>query len=394
MSFGLPLSPARRVFASFAIYSFAMGNIFPRIGDVQQQMGVTTGALGLGLIGAPVGTLVAFSFATPLLERIGFRVSLLASIPLVALLYAIAVQAPDPVALFFLLLPVGAVIGCVEIIVNTEADRTEHLVGFRIMNRAHAFWSIGFFAAGLFGAQMAAWGVSPQLQLALNVPLVVVASGLCLWDYQPAPPRPGAGAAAAPHFAAPTMAIMVIVVVTIPAMLLEGASMDWSAIYMRDTFAAGPFLAGIAVACFAASQGLMRFFADGFVDRHSPAVVARVLLLVLLGGCLVVTLSPFPYLSLAGFAAMGMGTSAIFPLAMSAAAQRHDRSAAINIAALAQFSFMMFLLGPPLLGHVAQSFGMRTAFGLSLPLIALSIACAGALGTDRRDTAAVAPGGL
>ena len=380
MAFGLQLSPSRRVFASFAIYAFAMGNIFPRIGDVQTQMGVTTGALGLGLIGAPIGTLVALTFATPLLERIGFRRALLTCIPLVALLYAIAVRAPDPLALFFLLMPLGMVIGCVEIIVNTEADRTEHLLGYRIMNRSHAFWSIGFFAAGLFGAQMAAWGISPQLQLALNVPIVAGAVALCLWDYQPSPPRPGAGAAAAPHFAAPTAAIMLLVVVTIPAMLLEGASMDWSAIYMRDTFGAGPFLAGISVACFAASQAVMRFFADGFVDRHSPAAVARVLFVVLLAGCLVVSFSPLPYLSLAGFAAMGMGTSAIFPLAMSAAAQRHDRSAAINIAALAQFSFMMFLLGPPLLGHVAQSFGIRTAFGLSLPLILISLVTAGALG--------------
>lgn len=383
MAAGLYLTPARRVFASFAIYAFAMGNIFPRIGDVQAEMGVTTGALGLGLIGAPIGTLFALTFATPVLERVGFRLALLTAIPLVALLYAVAVQAPDPVWLFVLLIPVGAVIGGVEIMVNTEADRTEHMVGFRIMNRAHAFWSIGFFAAGLFGAKMAAWGVSPQVQLALTVPLVALATALCLWDYQPAPPRPGLGAEKAPRFAAPTKAILLLVVVTIPAMVLEGASMDWSAIYMRDTFAAGPFMAGIAVACFAASQGLTRFFADGFVDRHSPQVVAQALFVVLLLGCLTVTFSPLPYLSLAGFAAMGVGTSAIFPLAMSAAAQRQDRSAAINIAALAQFSFMMFLLGPPLLGHVAQSFGIRTAFGLSLPLIVLSLFTAGALGQRR-----------
>ena len=384
MPFGLHLSPARRVFASFAVYAFAMGNIFPRLGDVQHQMGVMTGALGLGLIGAPLGTLVALTFATPFLERIGFRRALLTGIPLIAAFYALAIQAPDPLSLFFLLIPVGAVIGCVEIMVNIEADRTEHLVGFRIMNRSHAFWSFGFFGAGLFGAQMAAWGVSPQIQLLLNVPLVVGATIVCLWGYQPAPPRPGGGASAAPRFAAPTLPILVLVAVTIPAMLLEGASMDWSAIYMRDTFAAGPFLAGIAVAVFAASQAAMRFFADGFVERHSPATVARFLLLVLMAGCLVVTFSPFAYLSLAGFAAMGVGTSAIFPLAMSAAAQRHDRSAAINIAALAQFSFMMFLLGPPLLGHVAQSFGIRTAFGLSLPLIALSLIWAGALGQKQK----------
>ena len=60
-------------------------------------MGVTTGALGLGLIGAPIGTLFALTFATPLLERVGFRRALLSAIPMVALLYAVAVQAPESV---------------------------------------------------------------------------------------------------------------------------------------------------------------------------------------------------------------------------------------------------------------------------------------------------------
>ena len=60
MRSGLHLSRSHQVFASFAIYSFAMGNIFPRLGDVQLQMGVTTGQLGLGLIGAPLGTLINF----------------------------------------------------------------------------------------------------------------------------------------------------------------------------------------------------------------------------------------------------------------------------------------------------------------------------------------------
>ena len=76
---------------------------------------------------------------------------------------------------------------------------------------------------------------------------------------------------------------------------------------------------------------------------------------------------------------MGIGTSAIFPLAMSAAAQRTDRPAAVNVAALAQISFVAFLLGPPLLGYVAEHFGIRWTFGLGLPLILLSLVTAGAL---------------
>jgi MFS family permease len=77
---------------------------------------------------------------------------------------------------------------------------------------------------------------------------------------------------------------------------------------------------------------------------------------------------------------MGVGTSVIFPLAMSAAAQLTDRPASTNVASLAQISFVAFLLGPPLLGYVAEHFGIRWSFGVGLPLVILSIACAKALG--------------
>jgi MFS family permease len=379
----ISLSPIHRVFAGFACYSFAMGNIFPRLADVQSGMGVTTAALGLGLIGAPVGTLVSFTFASPYLDKIGYGRLLPWALPLLAALYALAVHAPSPLILFLMLLPVGVVIGCVEIMLNAEADRTEFLMGRRIMNRSHAFWSIGFFSAGLFGAQVASFGISPQLHLALVVPLVGLGSYLALHDYVPSPPRGVEADHKSPIFVAPTWPILVLVAVTIPAMILEGASMDWSAIYMRDSFGANEFWQGIAVASFAVLQGLMRFYADGVVERFSPASLARVLFVALGLGCVTVVLSPWPILSLIGFAAMGLGTSAIFPLAMSAAAQRNDRASALNIAALAQFSFMIFLLAPPLLGYIAHGWGIRAAYAVALPFVLVSLVTAGALGKRR-----------
>jgi MFS family permease len=90
-----------------------------------------------------------------------------------------------------------------------------------------------------------------------------------------------------------------------------------------------------------------------------------------LGVC-AVTWAQNAWMALWGLALMGVGTSAIFPLAMSAAAQRTDRPAAVNVAALAQTSFVIFLLGPPLLGWVAESFGIRATFAAGLPLVLLS----------------------
>ncbi|RWF24553.1 MFS transporter, partial [Mesorhizobium sp.] len=194
---------------------------------------------------------------------------------------------------------------------------------------------------------------------------------------------------APPMFARPTLPILVLVAVTLSAMLLEGASIDWSAIYMRTVFDTGPFVAGFTVALFAFSQATTRFFADSFVDRHSPSGVARVLLATMAAGVLLVFLSPAPFFSLLGFALLGIGTSAIFPLAISAAAQRTDRSAAINVAALSQISFVAFLLGPPLLGFVSDHWGIRSAFGIGIPFIALSLLTAGSLG--RRPAKSAAP---
>jgi MFS family permease len=166
-------------------------------------------------------------------------------------------------------------------------------------------------------------------------------------------------------------------------MILEGAGIDWSAIYMRDVFHVSPFLSGFAVAVGAFAQAATRFFADPFVERFGPSTVARTLLSLLGVGCLMVFFAPNDITALVGFALMGCGTSVIFPLAMSAAAQRTDRPAATNVASLAQISFVAFLLGPPLLGFVAQHWGIRWSFGIGLPLVLVSIALAYSLGTRR-----------
>ena len=379
MKFGLDLAPHHKVFGAFAIYSFTMGNIFPRFADIRNFMGVEEGAFGFGLIGAPVGTLISLTFAPPLLEKIGYRRAILWLIPVLSLCYAVATLAPNPMWFFALLVPVGLVIGCIEIILNLEADRTEHLLGRRIMNRAHAFWSLGFFAAGLAGGAIAQRGISPQIHVFAMIPLIIVLTLLVLGRFDPAPARSGSHADE-PKFAAPTLGIMALVAVTLAAMAMEGGYMDWSVIYMDSIYNSVPFTAALAVTLGALAQGVTRFFADGFVERYSPVVVSRVLLAIMTVGIVLVFFRMGEWQSLLGFALLGIGSSAIFPLAMSAAAQRTDRAAAVNVAALAQTSFVTFLLAPPILGFIAQHWGIAWSFGIGLPLVVLSFAFTHVLG--------------
>ena len=367
----LTLTPQQRVYSAFLLYAMAIGGIFPRLGDLQRTLGLDERTLGLALIGTAIGTLVSLTLASRWLERIGHRAALQALIPLIATGYAAASWAPGAWALFALLVPAGLCIGAVEIVVNLEADRLEHQLGQRIMSRAHAFWSIGFFGAGLAGAVLAQLGLGVQVHLALMALVIIGLTGLLLRGFEPAAQRPDSHAGAAPRGARPTRATLLLVLATLSAMVLEGAGAEWSAIYMRDVFGAPPFLAGAAVALGAGAQAVARLLADGFVERHNPVRVARVLQTLLGAGALLVLTAPHPALALAGFALMGVGTSAIFPLAMSAAAQATDRPAAVNVAALAQTSFLTFLVGPPLLGMVATEWGIRWSFGIALPLVAL-----------------------
>jgi len=392
--FSLRLAPHRRVFAAFFLYAFSFGGFFPRLAELQRSMGLSEGELGLGLIGVACGTLFSLTFSGRLVERVGHRLTLLALMPVLPVFYALAAHASGAVTLFLCLLPAGLCIGAIELVVNLEADRVEHQGGKRIMNRSHAFWSFGFFGAGLLGALAARLGIPPTWHLACVVPLSAVLVLVLLGGFEAAPHRSGSNDEPTHHFARPTLAIGALVLFSLSGLVLEGAGIDWSAIYMRDVFESVPFVSGLAVATGAFAQGATRYVADRFVERHSPLAIARTLLGVLGLGTLMVSFAPASAVALMGFALMGVGTSVMFPLAMSAAAQRTDRPAATNVAALAQISFVSFLLGPPLLGFAAEHWGIRWTFGLGLPLVVLSLAVSSILrGAPPRASASLPSGG-
>lgn len=365
------ISSQHYVYISFFLYALVLGGIFPRLADLQLQMGVTKSVLGGALIGSALGVQISLMFAGPLLKKLGFQKTLFFGIPMLGFAEAIASMVHGPIAFFLLLAIGGLAIGAVEILVNLEADRTEHQIGRRIMNRSHAMWSFGFFAAGLIGAAAAQSGISPAAQL---LTVTIVASLAIFWifrDFKPAPARPHDNDTSS-HFIKPTKGILMVVAFCLSAMLLEGAAADWSVIFMRDIFQSTPFLSGLALALGALTQAIFRYYADGYVDRFGPVFVARILIAVLGIGVVTVTFAFTPYMALAGFALMGIGTSGIFPLAISAAAQRTDRPSATNVASLAQIAFTTFLIGPPLLGFVAEHFGIRVSFGIGIPLVILS----------------------
>jgi hypothetical protein len=290
-----------------------------------------------------------------------------------AVLYALVPWLPTAPLVFGALFLAGLLAGALEINLNVQTDRLAAQMGRSLMNRAHGFWSLGFFVTALIGAGVRQAGISIEAHLAGALILVLVIAIYTISGMEDAPVRPETSQEAAPHFAFPTLGLLPLCLIGIAAFLVEGAGVDWSAIYMRDTFAVEPFIGGMGLTLFSFFMAATRLLADAVVDRFGARQVAANLLVLSVVGVLLVGLAPSPWVALVGFALLVTGCSAVYPLAVSAAAQRTDRPASVNVAALGQVTFIVFFLAPPLLGFVAEYIGIRSSYLVCLPLIVLGL---------------------
>ncbi|MCR6635705.1 MFS transporter [Devosia sp.] len=384
------IAPQHRIYASFFLFAVTTGALMARLPDIQTHFGISEGQLGLTMIGMAIGSLISLTFGPPVVEKLGFRKTALFTVLGPALLFATIPWLPVAPAMFAVLFLAGLLAGALEINLNVEIDRLEVQTGQRFMNRAHGFWSVGFFVTALFGAMIRQSGLSAGLHLGIVAVIVVVVAGYLLFSATEAP-KPAKVEGQSHGFAFPNLGLLPLCLIGFAAFLVEGAGIDWSAIYMRNVFAVEPFIGGMGLTLFAFFMAAMRLSADPIVARFGPRNVAMVMLTAASFGALLVGTAPTAALALVGFALMGAGCSAVYPLAVSAAAQRTDRPAAVNVAAIGQVSFVVFFLAPPLLGFVAEFLGIRWSYLICLPLLLAGLwASSFALGTKKVD----APHGL
>ena len=364
-------NPQQIVFVGFFIYAFSLGAMFPRLDDIQTSLEIDKAELGLLLLCIPLGLQVTLLFADRLVRAISLKNIVCLGIPSICFTQFAAV-AVNQIALFaFFLIICGAFVAVVEVAINLEADRVEHALGSRIMNRSHAFWSIGFFSAAVVGALFSQFKVMLEIHFLLVCGIAFLISKIIFADYNVASPR-HTNVTKIKKFSLPTGPIFVMVLFTMSAMLVEGASIDWSVIFMREIHSASPFISGFSLAMAAFSQAWVRFFGDNLLNKFGPILISVASLFFMFLGIFLVVLSNSSTLAILGFLFMGAGSAVIFPMAISIAASRSDRPAETNVASLTQFAFAMFLLGPPVLGFIGEAYSLRWSFSLCIPLLILS----------------------
>lgn len=374
------LTPQRLIMLIFFLQPIAFGSWLPRIPEVQAGLGLGPAALALALLGMPLGTLITLPFAGPLVGRIGARTTIIVGFVYYALAASLPAFAPDPIMLFIALMLAGSAISFLELGLNVGADGIEKSSGVLIMTKSHGFWSVGIMVGSLIGSGMAGLGIDAKWAI-LGAALVTLPMGMAAGMALPhiASDAPAATGKQRSSWSLPSPALIGVCLFVFGITMTEGAMADWSAIFLRDALAAEGGLVGLGYSIFAFMVAAGRFGGDALKARLGAIATARLCGAMAMIGAALLYFAPSVTIALIGFGTIGFGVSVGFPLAVTAAAGIGDRAASANVAVLSFVALTGFLIGPPMIGFVAEHSDIRIGIACVVPFLLVSLLLAGYL---------------
>jgi fucose permease len=334
--------------------------------SIKQTYGLNEGSLSLVLFSAALGAVLSLFLAGRMIGRLGPRVAALRTGLLLAASLALALHWPGVAGLMAGSLVFGASMSIFDVAINAEGTALEKVGGRPVMGNLHGCFSLGamggaVLAAGLLkAATPAAWQLG--LMGGLVAGLVALASRAML------DARPGAEAVGADgeprHFAWPRGLLLVIGLLIFAGMTAEGVMYDWCVLYLAQELAMPQHQAALGYAAFVGAMAAARFGGDFLRARlpehqllmGSAGLAALAMAVVLLAG--------HPVVALIGYGLVGLGLAPVVPILYTAASKMPGTSSAAAIAAASSIGYSGFLIGPPLIGGIAQAVSLTAAMGV------------------------------
>ena len=372
------------VAAVFVLNGLAYAGLLARIPAIRDELGLTAGQLGFVLLAGSAGAVLALPSAGAVVARLapartvrlgavvacagivvaGLGGGLLGNVVLVA------------VGLFAL----GAGSGTWDVAMNVEGADVERSLGWTIMPRFHAAWSLGSVSGAGAGALAARLAIPLEIHLAAIAIVVLVSVLVSVRFFTPvAPPATRrADVRRRPPLAAwRERRTLLIGVMVLSAALVEGAANDWLALALVDGYGTNHSVAAIGFGMFVTAMMVARLVGTWLLDRFGRVVVLRTCIAFAIAGVAAFVLGDSLPVALVGATLWGFGASLGFPVGMSAAAD-DERFAAQRVSVVASIGYLAFLAGPPLIGVLADSLGIRQALSVLLATMVLSLAVTGA----------------
>ncbi|MGW7383696.1 MFS transporter [Streptomyces sp. NPDC054794] len=349
------------VAAVFAVHGAVTGSFATRVPWIQEHAGLGAGQLGIALALTAFGASCSMPLAGRISHRFGSRTALQGLMALWTLSLVLPSYAPNLYTLCLAMFAYGASAGMADVAMNALGVEVERLLGRSIMSGLHGMWSAGALIGSAAGTLAAHLGSDARLHFALAAAVLtvlgVLAAGQVL-DLQPAedeePP---------PRFALPPRSALLIGAVGFCAVFAEGASLDWSAVFLRDRLDSSAGLAAASTTGFMLTMAVARIAGDAVVNRFGAVRTVRAGGVLSAFGGLLIVVAGHPAVAMTGFALLGLGIAVVVPLCF-AAAGRSGPNPSQAIAGVATITYTSGLVAPSLIGGVAQATNLVVSFGL------------------------------
>ena len=379
----LTLDPVRLRSAKVAVgLTFGMNGLayagwFARAPAARSDLGLSVAGFGLLLLCLSVAAIAAIPLAGPLVQRVGpARAVLLGSMSVVLGLIGLAggtALGSVPLAGAGLVLA-GMGNSTWDVAMNVEGADVERRLGRTIMPRFHAGFSLGTVLGAGVSALFAAIGVPLSAQLFLTAAVAAITMILVVRRFVPHPVVPvGERRSASVLDAWRSPRILLIGLIMLGFGFTEGTANDWLAISLVDGYRTSETIGAVGFGTFVTAMTVGRLFGGPAIERWGRVTVLRVTAASAAVGLLLVVVNLSVPLALAGGLLWGLGASLGFPIGMSSAADDPLR-AAINVSVAGAIGYGAFLAGPPLVGFLAQHFGVLHAILCVFGALAIGVA--------------------
>ncbi|PJJ52762.1 MFS transporter [Hymenobacter chitinivorans] len=374
-----PVSPNRARWAVtlvFFLHGLLFANWAARLPELEHHYGIEHRELGQVLFCNALGAWGAMPLASWLLPRFGSRrlttigaLLFCAFIPGLALLDRV-----DHLMALFLAL--GAATGLLDVAMNSQAIQVEQRYPRPIMSSFHAAFSLGGMlgaGAGALGAHLH-WSYATHLLSFSAVSLLLVgAAATQLLPVEQAVSETNEAAATPAGFRWPSRLVVGLGIVAFCCMLGEGAMADWSTIYLVQDTHASAALAPLGYAAFSLAMATGRVLGDAAALRFGAQRLVVAGGLLALVGLLGLLLVPLPAVGIGGLALIGLGLSTVIPTVFSATGQQSDMAPAAALGLVSTIGYGGFLLGPPVIGWLADALTLRWALGIVATLFVVLV---------------------
>ena len=352
---------------AFFAAGFSMGCCAPFFPFVKENVSADKSQFGVLLLCLGIGAIIAMPITGILSAKRGSKPMVLLGGLSMVILLPILVIVNSPIILALILFLFGAALGTLDVAMNVHGVEVEQIEKRSLMSNFHAQFSIG----GLVGAALMTIFLSFGMPLLLSS---IIASSITFFAMILTIKRLLiVNSVKQSKFMFPKGVVLLLAIFAAIIFLVEGAVVDWGALLIIDLELTPIKSAGVGYILFSIAMVIARLLGDKIIDIIGEFKVLILGVITTIFGILTILLSTLPLFALCGFMLIGLGVANLVPIFFSAAGRQKIMPAEIAIASVTTTGYAGILLGPVLIGYVAEVTTLSIAFSLLIPLVALTL---------------------